>query len=199
MNHDSPRRFNPKSQAFMRRVLPLCRFTRCFDDVKMRDLSNQSKDLSFMSSWENNICLKSDIERKFSILEPAAAHISTDNRMSWWKNLDFTDQLARDTWPLPVTEDREGYHGSNHFSYWASGLVDSRMLLDASRSFSGNPPKVFLDLGCASGRVIRHTSLLQPDMRTLGCDINRLHVEWCNKFLPPSITAFQNHSIQAFH
>ncbi len=145
--------------------------------------------------WENYICLNSGVDKRFDVLPPPAAHMATDSRMGWWEGLDYAAQLARDTHPLPATEDREGYFGTDHFSYWASGLQDARMLLDTARRLGVADPRAYLDFGCASGRVMRHTALEAPAMKTMGCDINRLHVEWCNAHLPPSITTFQNHSV----
>lgn len=145
--------------------------------------------------WENLVCLNSDVEPAFSLLAPAAAHRANDSRIAEWKDLDYAAALTRDTWPLPETEDREGYYGPDHFSYWASGLNDARHLLDAAAAHGVTDPACSLDLGCASGRVLRHLVLERPGMRALGCDINRLHVEWCNRHLPPGGTVFQNHSI----
>jgi len=53
----------------------------------------------------------------------------------------------------------------------------------------------YLDFGCATGRVIRHFGAAEPQIKTYGCDINRMHVDWCAKYLPENITVFQNHSI----
>lgn len=145
--------------------------------------------------WENLVCLNSDVEPSFSLLAPAEAFRATDARMSEWESLDYEAALERDTWPLPATDDREGYYGSDHFSYWASGLTDARYLLAAASTHGVTDPTSYLDLGCASGRVLRHMALERPGMRALGCDINRLHVEWCNRHLPSGCTVFQNHSI----
>jgi len=145
-------------------------------------------------TWEDFIVLNSGVDKHFEVLPKAADHMATDTRLSWWTKLDYAAALARDTWPLPKTEDREGYYGSDHFSYWASGLLDARMLIDTAREMQV-PLGTYLDLGCASGRVTRHTALEVQEMKTYGCDINRLHVEWCNRFLPPQVTTFQNTSI----
>lgn len=145
--------------------------------------------------WEDLVTLNSSVDKAFTLLAPAAAHLETDARVHWWKDLDYAGQLERDSWPLPTTEDREGYYGPDHFSYWASGLQDARLLFDTARQYGISAPRAYLDLGCATGRVTRHTAILEPGMRTYGCDINRLHVEWCNSFLPPQIATFQNNSI----
>jgi len=144
--------------------------------------------------WENYICLNSGVEKKFVTLAPAEQQLSTDSRIHSWSDMDYAAALLKDTYPLPATEDREGYYGSDHFSYWASGLMDARMLMNAATDL-GVTASAYLDLGCASGRVTRHMALQYPAIKTLGCDINRLHVEWCNSFLPRSILTFQNHSI----
>lgn len=144
--------------------------------------------------WEDSIVLNSGVDKFFEVLPKAADHIASDTRMASWDKLDYATALARDTWPLPMVEDREGYYGTDHFSYWASGLLDARMLIDTARQMKV-PLGAFLDLGCASGRVTRHTALEVPEMKTFGCDINRLHVEWCNSFLPQRVTTFQNTSI----
>jgi predicted O-methyltransferase YrrM/SAM-dependent methyltransferase len=164
------------------------------EDDAPEDMEPEMTSSITADAWENYICLNSGTEKDFAPLPPAAEHVATDSRMNWWKNLDYAEQLIRDSYPLPTTEDREGYFGPDHFSYWASGLLDARMLIDTARSL-GVTPRAFLDLGCASGRVTRHTALELPEMKTMGCDINRLHVEWCNRYLPPSVTTFQNHSI----
>jgi len=95
---------------------------------------------------------------------------------------------------LPTTTDREGYFGPNHFSYWASGLRDRNNLMSCADRL-GVKVKSYLDFGCATGRVIRHFGAAEPGIKTYGCDINRMHVDWCAKYLPENITVFQNHSI----
>ncbi len=145
--------------------------------------------------WENLITLNSDVEPDFSLLRPASAYHDQDARLKEWTDLDYKDALARDSYPLPETKDREGYYGADHFSYWASGLTDARLLLDAVRDHGTGEISACLDLGCASGRVLRHIALSEPGCRAIGCDINRLHVEWCNAHLPDNCSAFQNHSV----
>ena len=145
--------------------------------------------------WENLITLNSDVEPSFRTLARASEFHEGDSRKDEWDDLDYRDALERDHYPLPVTEDREGYYGPDHFSYWASGLKDARLLANIVREHGTGELGTFLDLGCASGRVLRHVALEHPDCRAIGCDINRLHVEWCNANLPPNCTAFQNHSV----
>lgn len=144
--------------------------------------------------WESLISLNSGVEPDFNILPPASEHHDTDGRLNDWTTLDYAEALARDQAPLPDTPDREGYYGPDHFSYWASGLLDARYLAEAAEKHGVNV-RAFLDFGCASGRVIRHTANEWPEVQTWGCDINRLHVEWCNAHLPRTASVFQNHSV----
>ena len=144
--------------------------------------------------WENFITLNSAAEPDFELLEPACHHYKTDSRKDEWADLNFAEALDRDQLPLPAIADREGYYGSDHFSYWASGLADARYLIQASEEH-GIGISTYLDIGCASGRVLRHIALERPTCQTIGCDINRLHVEWCNTNLPANCMVFQNHSL----
>lgn len=145
-------------------------------------------------AWESYICLNFDTEPDFKVLEPAAHYRDTDARLHEWNDLDYEEALARDTSPLPLTEDREGYYGADHFSYWASGLLDARYLIDAARTWGAQQTN-YLDIGCASGRVLRHMANELPDLAAYGCDLNRYHVEWCNRFLPRNCQVFHSHSI----
>ncbi len=97
-------------------------------------------------------------------------------------------------YPLPPTNIREGYYGPHHYSYWASGLRHMQMLMDSAKRNDVNV-KRYLDFGCATGRVIRHFAVQEPQIETYGSDLNRHHVEWVNTHLPGNVTAFMNRSI----
>ena len=145
--------------------------------------------------WENLISLNSP-NREFQVLGPAKDHLDSDSRAGHWENMNppYTEALSRDVYPLPATSDRESYHGPHHFSYWASGLRDMRNLLQCARKHRLEV-NTYLDVGCASGRVLRHFAINSNVKRTIGCDINRRHVEWILSYLPRKIEVFQNTSI----
>lgn len=145
-------------------------------------------------NWEDLVALNSSAEPVFELLEPAKAYEANDAKRDEFKAFDYAAALEADTYPLPATKDREGYFGPHHFGYWASGFQDATNLLEAAKTH-GVEVNRYLDLGCASGRVIRHIPQIDPSIDVWGCDINRLHVEWCNLHLGPEIKAFQNHSI----
>ncbi len=148
--------------------------------------------------WEEAISLNPMHVPEFSVLEPAA-HYRSDEALRvdgepYDFSFDTTQALAADHYPLPVTDDREGYHGSRHYSYWINGLRDFDLLLQCCDRL-GVEMDTYLDLGCASGRVIRHAAVQRPDLQVYGCDINRRHVEWVARYLPESIRVFQNTSV----
>jgi SAM-dependent methyltransferase len=52
----------------------------------------------------------------------------------------------------------------------------------------------YFELGCASGRVIRHFAS-QTSADVWCCDLNLRHTEWIRVYLPRSIKAFNNHAL----
>lgn len=146
--------------------------------------------------WEDLISLNAFGDYRFETLDEAAAYRSDDRSGIDWSDEcgNLEEALPLDRSPLPTTTDREGYFGPNHFSYWASGLRDRNNLMSCARRL-GVDVRSYLDFGCATGRVIRHFASAEPQIRTHGCDINRMHIDWCAKNLPANISLFQNHSI----
>lgn len=148
------------------------------------------------SVWEDMISLNSLSTPKFEVLGPASEY-ETGQAVKTWEKAgvkNIAKALKNDTFPLPETKDREGYYGPDHFGYWVGGLRDRQNLLDACKKYKLTP-KSYMDMGCASGRVIRHFSANDPGIQTYGCDINRKHVEWVQQHLDRDIQIFQNHSI----
>jgi len=146
--------------------------------------------------WEDMVSLNATGDPEFHVLEPAAAHRATDSHPTDWRpeGDSLERALERDTFPLPLTEDREGYYGPHHFSYWASGHRDARLLFEMADRL-GVSFRDYLDFGCASGRVLRHVALSERGVNAVGCDLNRRHTDWVATYLPPQIKVFQNHSI----
>lgn len=145
--------------------------------------------------WENFISLNSRSEVETDHIGAAAQYVSQDDNSVQWdrKRIPLDIALERDLSPLPSTEMREGYYGPNHFNYWASGLMDYCEIA-AWAEKQNKTIETYLDVGCASGRVIRAFDA-HGGIKTFGCDINRRHIDWISANLPPSITVFQNHSI----
>lgn len=149
------------------------------------------------SVWEDLVAVNTRSDPSFDVLGPASEHREGDTHTDWRsEGPGLEAALLADTWPLPMPADREGYYGSHHFSYWASGFRDHRLLLEVCAR-QGVELRDYFDLGCASGRVIRHFATLAPDVGVTGCDINRRHVDWVATHLPSRIRIFQNHSLPA--
>ncbi len=146
--------------------------------------------------WEDFISRNAHAEPDLSALPPAKDHREADSHPMKWDRVlrDLDTALEADSYPIPPTALREGYYGPHHYSYWASGLRDMQMLMDSAERL-GVDVKRYLDFGCATGRVIRHFGVQNPEIETYGSDLNRHHVEWVNTHLPANVTAFMNHSI----
>ena len=145
--------------------------------------------------WEDFVSINSQAEVGGPVLGPASQYVAqADGSVSWsTSRIPLDVALKRDVAPLPLTKDREGYYGENHFNYWASGLRDyDEIALWADKNAFNI--KTYLDIGAASGRVARAFHA-QGGVKTYACDINRAHVDWMSYHLPRDIAVFQNHSI----
>lgn len=153
-------------------------------------------DRSEAATWEEAITLNPHGEVPEEALPPAAAHLAQrDGSVRWDEaRLPLAEALRRDGAPLPTTAQREGYYGGNHFNYWASGIRDHLEIAAWMEAHAVDVRSV-LDLGCATGRVLRAFHFQAGTPRLYGCDINRAHVDWINRHLPPDIVAFQNSSL----
>jgi SAM-dependent methyltransferase len=146
------------------------------------------------TTWEDMISLNSRSRSNDETLGTARDFLNQDRGEVDWnrKRISLEQALAADTAPIPTTEQREGYYGPNHFNYWASGLRDYCQLMEWLDNNSAKTSSI-LDIGCATGRFIRHAHCDFPEI--IGCDINRSHVDWVGKHLRPEIKVFQNTSI----
>lgn len=93
-----------------------------------------------------------------------------------------------DDLPLPPTDQRNQYYDNRHYEYWLSGRADMDAVLSG---VSGLPEKpTIFELGCGSGRVLRHAeSSLGRPCTMIGADIEEHHVGWVNYHLWPRMTA----------
>lgn len=106
--------------------------------------------------------------------------------------VDVAERALRDVWPIPATEDREGYFGDNHVGYWLSGLIDFEKVRHAWDLRKGGGPTHLLDLGCASGRILRHAFACDDDWKVTGCDIDQRNIDWGKRHLARGMHVFQN-------
>ena len=100
--------------------------------------------------------------------------------------------VAADRFPIPATKDREHYHGDMHAAWWLSGRTDMlAMRAAAERVGVDFDHMCYYEMGCASGRVVRH--LLNETQAEVWCsDLNARHVEWVRRYLGVRVKAFNN-------
>ena len=150
------------------------------------------------ANWENSIIIPAT-KIDFKVL-PAVGQFITQPHFIDLNNLglekEISEYLKKDSYPVPLPEDREGYYDDRHYDFWLSGLEEYLKIKRSAEKagVSLNADTRILDFGCASGRVLRHFAL-QSESVCWGCDINENHVAWCNKYLPPNARVFQNSSL----
>lgn len=133
----------------------------------------------------------------FVVLPPAADHPRAPVHTVFRDGLlrePLEAYVARDRAPLPVTADREGYHGDRHFDWWCSGLRDFLEVTHVGERWGAPvaPGARVLELGCASGRVLRHFATQLSGVDAWGTDISLRHIEWVRLHLAQQIHIFQN-------
>jgi SAM-dependent methyltransferase len=113
------------------------------------------------------------------------------------QRVDVTPGLEKDPFPIPPTAEREEYGGPNHHNYWLSGFYDWLRVREAVGRHGGGWEGVrsVFDLGCSSGRVLRHLVCQGDVHQCWGADIDAGNVEWVRKHLPNRIRVFQNSMI----
>ena len=132
-------------------------------------------------------------------LPPAQEHVKRAQEM--WRALDggmrrveLAPYLERDQAPIPPSAEREDYFVGDHAGYWFMGLRDYLKIEQARETHATcEGPLRLLDLGCSSGRVLRHFAAHSPQEATLwGTDIAMHNVEWVRRHLGPRLRVFQN-------
>lgn len=109
---------------------------------------------------------------------------------------DLDRYIEKDTYPLPSTEDREGYMDDRHFEFWLFGLSDYIKIKKSIEKYGHQmgPGYRAYEMGCATGRVIRHFLCQEKGLDLWASDINSNHADWLSKYLK-GVKAFQNHSL----
>lgn len=102
--------------------------------------------------------------------------------------------VARDSFPIPCADDREGYSPGIDGMYWLSGLEDYLKIMDAATRHQVNPQSI-LDFGCATGRVIRHFAAQSDVTEIWGSDINARHIRWLYENMPHTVKPIFNHCL----
>jgi len=147
--------------------------------------------------WENQISINAQQEDIEEPLPSVAAFTDQSPGLftDFVRSIDLPAAIARDPYPLPLTSQREAYYGPDHFCYWLSGLYAFHDVVRTCDHLDVPLHRV-LDLGCASGRVLRHFACQVDSLAGLyGADINLNHIAWINRHLPRHIVAFHSFSL----
>jgi SAM-dependent methyltransferase len=115
--------------------------------------------------------------------------IWTTEHLNLLEEPGVTSLLETDETPIPHPDDREGYYDDRHVEYWLSGYADFRKIkpfLDAAES-----PKRYLDMGGATGRVIRH-AIRMDGLECWLSDINVNRIDWVNRYFKADVVAYQS-------
>ena len=149
---------------------------------------------TFATAWLCGMTIKGGTE-PFANLLPIAELVSEaalqEAALSQGIDKPVAGYCRRDTAPIPATADREGYHGADHAAYWLSGLSDALAVAKHAARLGLSAKSRYFELGCASGRVVRHVAF-DTAAPILCCDINKRHTEWVRLFLPERINIFHN-------
>jgi SAM-dependent methyltransferase len=151
---------------------------------------------SFNPAWISSICIKGTA-KPFANLKSVKHYLDTPvfTRIDdLGVGSDLAKFVAKDDYPIPAESDREGYHKDHHYDWWVSGFRDYICTKQAAARHEVrlDPGDSIFELGCASGRVLRHFACQETGLEIWAADIQLRHVEWVRKFLPDNIRVFQN-------
>ena len=113
------------------------------------------------------------------------------------QTLEFGELIKQDSFPIPMPVDREGYLPDHDHRYWASGHTDWLNVQSAINELgvgpqTGNQKIRLLDIGCATGRVLRHVNVFGSGFEAYGSDLAPANIAWMKRYLPAAIKATSN-------
>ncbi len=165
------------------------------DAVAREVMATYSRDRVLWGDWTRAFSFES--KRLLTApLDPVSSYLDTDVWIDVPPDLlahPLEECIARDPYPLPSTDDREGYSDLRHYEFWLHGLADRGRIMQTLREHGVQlePGSGVLDFGCASGRVLRHFLCQDEGLEVWGTDINRGHLDWMNCHLPRGQRLFQ--------
>jgi SAM-dependent methyltransferase len=139
---------------------------------------------------------KNSAEEIFNLLQAPLHYSNAEASLQLPEGLlerDLEFYLDKDTYPLPATEDRQGYEGDRHYDYWLTGLRDYRLIVQSLCRFGLDltESSQVLEFGCSTGRVLRHFACQEDGLGLWGTDINGREIEWIRRNLPTHLKVFQ--------
>jgi SAM-dependent methyltransferase len=118
-----------------------------------------------------------------------------DHMLQQLNENELLAHVVADTSRIPAPVDREYYAGDDHLLYWLTGFADAIYINHLIKTYLGKDAQddvAVFDLGCASGRALRHVGLTRASGRVLGSDINPNHIAFVRAYLPERVTPIHN-------
>lgn len=145
--------------------------------------------------WEDDLSVNADDTSPFENRRPISQWsvdelklIRSNGAPHCIRHLPLLEFAAKDTLPIPNSHDREGYSVGYDEWFWLSGLRDYFLVMQAVNQRKLGVGRM-LDVGCASGRVLRHFVVQSDVDEVWGCDINHRHIRWLCEFMPANVRA----------
>lgn len=168
---------------------------------EMQQLLAEQKRPARPIAWEEDISRNTLDEQPFENLPSVISSSDSFSGNPIYQQLEkkigaqqLLEMVRRDPFPIPSSDDREGYSAGYDLNYWLSGLEDFLKVQKFIQRFL-IAPKSVLDFGCASGRVIRHFVAQTEIAEIWGSDINARHIRWLFEFLPERVKPVFNHAL----
>ena len=171
---------------------------------EFNDLKNNIDDLKKILLLESNTA---GYKTSMQVLPPVHEILdnNTFNLEIYSEQNKMAYQLIQDSYPLafeqdtksiPLPEDREGYYDDRHLEYWVSGFSE---YMNVNKSCQRLEIELrgatILDIGCSSGRFLRHIVSQCENASIYGCDVNVKTIHWLNTYFGDKIFTFQNTAI----
>ena len=154
------------------------------------------------ASWEDDISIKTLDSAPFENA-PKIAQLDQEKAKQIFDSVidttlrcgkSFEDYAARDPFPIPGDDDREGYLRGHHERFWVMGLQDYLRVNAVLQRHNVRPTTIF-EMGSASGRALRHFATQGDFEQIWASDINYRHVRWVNENLEPKIRMIHNSTL----
>ena len=152
------------------------------DDISINALND--------APFENRVPLSSWAKEDLKIVNNGRAPVEI-------VHLDLHAAIDRDTMPIPSNLDRENYSPDFDEYYWLSGYRDFVVAMGGLEKFGVKPERI-MEMGCASGRVLRHFALQSDIPEIWGTDINQRHIRWLLEYMPAHVAALSLPSLPSF-
>ena len=101
--------------------------------------------------------------------------------------------IGKDSYAIPSSNNREGYAAGRDLAYWISGYAEYTIIENIARLHGVGGGRYF-DFGGSTGRIFRHFALQSDAWDVWSCDFKETSVAFNLKYFPSKARAFLNTS-----